>query len=68
LAVLFDEANGTLNMGLHCVIICCNQIAHNIVFDTIVDDLFRLEFLSIVCSQEAELSASEGVEFLSSAS
>ena len=61
-SVLLDAANGTLNTGLHSVIICYNQFEHNTVFCAIVDDLFRLKFLSIVCSQEGNLSVSEGVE------
>jgi len=61
-AVLLDAANGTLNTGFHSVIICHNKFERNIVFGAIVDDLFKLKFLSIVCSQEGNLSANEGVE------
>jgi len=35
-------------------------IGHNIVFGAIVDNLFRLEFLSTVYLQVANLSANEG--------
>jgi len=30
--VLLDEANGALNAGMHCVIVCYYHLGHDIVF------------------------------------
>jgi len=60
--VLLHAVNGTLNACLHLVIVCYHRLEHDIVFSVIVDDFFRLEFLSTVCWKVANLSISESDE------